>query len=94
MRKLLWNLSLIFFIVLSLQGCNAVGNYTEHMKHTSSLRFFVSEEAKLERWTNSCKSIGVTEESENWETCLMQAKQLDEQAASARSAAARANQNH
>jgi hypothetical protein len=82
--------SAIFFSVLLLSSCNAANNYYENMKHTSSLRYFVSDEEKLARYQKTCRSIGVTEESDNWEACLITAKQTDESTAAARAATQRA----
>jgi hypothetical protein len=82
--------SAIFFGVLLLSSCNAANNYYENMKHTSSLRYFVSDEEKLARYQKTCRSIGVTEESDNWDACLITAKQTDESTAAARAASQRA----
>ena len=69
-----------------LVSCTAASNYYEHLKHTSSLRYFVSDEEKLARYQKACKSIGITEESQQWESCLLSAKSIDEEAAARRSA--------
>jgi hypothetical protein len=84
----------IFKIVLLtsfLMSCTAASNYYENLKHTSSLRYFVSEEEKLARYQDTCRSIGITEESEQWEGCLIQAKTIDDNAAAQRGAVNRAS---
>ena len=64
------------FVLLSslmvLSSCAAVNNYYENVKHTSSVRMFLSEEEKLERYQAICKGLGLTEESESWEICLIE----------------------
>ena len=79
------------FVLLSslmvLSSCTAVNNYYENVKHTSSLSMFLSEEEKLERYQAICKGLGLTEESESWETCLIETMKTHE-AAAARSSRA------
>ena len=83
-------LSIALIFVAALASCTAMNNYYENVKHTSSLRHFVSEEEKLARYQKTCRSIGITEESEQWEYCLIQAKTIDANAAAQRGAANRA----
>lgn len=83
-------LSIVLIFVMSLTSCTAVNNYYDELKHTSSLRYFVSEEEKLARYQEVCKQIGLTEESEAWEDCLVQARTIDANQAAQRSAANRA----
>jgi len=63
------------FVLLSslmvLSSCAAVNNYYENVKHTN-FRMFLSEEEKLERYQAICKGLGLTEESESWEICLIE----------------------
>ncbi len=80
--------ALVSIIILS--SCTAASNYYENLKHTSSLRHFVSDEEKLERYKSVCRSLSITEKSDNWENCLLEAKKIDENAASERGAANRA----
>jgi len=75
---------LIIISVFLLSSCNAANNYYENLKHTSSLRYLVSDEEKLERYQYTCNKLGLTQESDNWERCLISAKEMDEAAASQR----------
>jgi len=76
------------FAVLTLPGCTAVKNIAEDYKYTSSLRHFVSDESKQARYQELCTEVGLTPEGEGWANCLIKARELDLQRASARSARA------
>lgn len=77
----------ILLVATILGGCTATNNYWENLKHTSSMRYFVSDEAKLERYTAACKKLGIEPDTDGWERCLLAAKKSDEDSANARSSA-------
>ena len=43
-------LTLAMFFNFFLMGCAVTDAYWEELKHTSSLRYFISDESKLERY--------------------------------------------
>ena len=80
------NLALAVLALVLASGCTAVQNIAEDYKYTSSLRYFVSEEDKKARYEKICTDIGLTSDDDNWVSCLMRARALDEERATARTA--------
>ena len=84
-------LTLAMFFNFFLMGCAVTDAYWEELKHTSSLRYFISDESKLERYKEKCETLGFKPEDSNWEECLLSVAEIDSRAASARREANKVN---
>jgi hypothetical protein len=90
MSKVFAKLTSTTLCLFLLSSCAVTDAYWDNLKHTSSLRHFVSDEAKLERYAEKCRAIGFTSNGERWQECLLTAAEMDSRDAAARAASSSA----